>query len=304
MNAMKYTFCVGSIVVVTATASAHECQRTARMQLTAANLELREDYEERLAVCLNLGDYSERLECVLDAIIEYGEGALLAREQYQARLNLCTKLGGGIYDPEIDPDNFTTVIDNEYLPFPVGAHWVYESETDEGLETIDITVLPETRVICGVECVSVRDVVSLDGEPVEDTIDWYAQDMDGNVWYFGEISFNFEDGFVANIDGSWLAGEDGAKPGIVMLGNPTVGTTYRQEWLLGEAEDAATVLSTNATVEIDFDTFTNCVQTEDFLPPEPDALEHKYYAPGIGFIYETKADSDETVELISVSGLP
>lgn len=221
----------------------------------------------------------------------------------QARLDLCELLGGGAYDPEIDPANFVDEIDNPYLPFPVGAEWVYESETEDGLETIVVTVLEETREIMGVECVSVRDTVSIDGKLLEDTIDWYAQDLDGTVWYFGEISFNYEDGFIADIEGSWLAGVDGAKPGIVMLGDPVVGTTYRQEWLLGDAEDAATVLDDDVSVTLGIGTFDHCVQTEDFLPPEPDEIENKFYAPGIGFIYETKVGEDETVELISYSGL-
>ena len=87
---LKAILCLGLLAALATTSSAqNECRRTARMQQTAANLELRADLEERLAVCLNLGDYSERLECTLDALIEYGEGALLARDQYQARLQLC-----------------------------------------------------------------------------------------------------------------------------------------------------------------------------------------------------------------------
>lgn len=279
------------------------CVTTASLQVKAEILELKEDALIAIATCSNLTDPAERTECLHEARAEFIESMELAQEKYEARLDLCEKLGGGAYDPVIDPTYFVDEIDNPYLPYPVGAEWVYEAETDEGRETIVVTVLEETREILGVECVSVRDVVSIDGEPVEDTIDWFAQDLDGNVWYFGEISFNFEDGFVADIDGSWLAGVDGAKPGIVMLGTPTEGTTYRQEWWLGEAEDAGTVLSTDATARIDLGTFEDCVQTADFLPPEPDALEHKFYAPGIGMVLETKPGEDETVELVSYKGL-
>ncbi len=279
------------------------CIKTAKAQRRAAMLELKDDFHVAMATCLNLTDPEEKEECQDEAKDEYLEGKQLAHEQYQARLDLCGLLEDDAYDPEIDPDDFSTLIDNPYLPFPVGAEWVYESETEEGLETIVVTVLPETREILGVECVSVRDVVSLEGVPVEDTIDWYAQDLEGNVWYFGEISFNFEDGYVEDIEGSWLAGKDGAKPGKVMLGTPVVDETYRQEWLLGDAEDAATVLDLDASVTLGLITYDHCIETGDFLPPEPDAYEHKFYAPGIGFIYETKEGSDETVELISHTGV-
>ncbi len=279
------------------------CETTAHLQAEAAKFELREELNVMIATCLNLTDPAERLECMREARAEFVENKELAQEQLEARLDLCQLLGGGAYDPEIEPDDFSTTVDNPFFPLKVGATWIYESDTDEGLEVIEVTVLAETREILGVECVSVRDTVTLEGEFVEDTIDWYAQDDDGNVWYFGEISFNYEDGFVENIDGSWLAGLDGAKPGIVMLGAPTVGTTYRQEWLLGDAEDAATVLSIDASVTIGIGTYGGCVQTADFLPPEPDALEHKFFAPGIGFIYETKPGETETLELVSVTGL-
>jgi hypothetical protein len=279
------------------------CRKTAFLQSKSAFFELREELLARSAACLNLTDPEARAECMEESQEAFEEDRILMHEVYMARLDLCDLLGGGAYDPEIDPANFSTVVNNPYLPFPVGAQWDYESMTDEGLETIHIEVLPDTRTILGVECISVRDVVSLDGEAVEDTIDWYAQDGAGNVWYFGEISFSFEEGFVSSIEGSWLSGVDGAKPGIVMLANPIPGTTYRQEWLLGDAEDAATVLDDDVTVTIGLGTFTNCVQTADFLPPEPDALEHKFFAPGIGFIFETKPGSTETLELVGYSGL-
>ena len=277
------------------------CDATAKLQRQAAQNQLRADALTNIAICKNLSDPADQDECLFEARLSWAEELELLEDQYEARLDLCDLLGGGLYDPAIDPDDFTDIVDNPYLPFPEGAQWEYVSETDEGTETILITVLEERREILGVECISVRDVVYLEGEPVEDTIDWFAQDDEGNVWYFGEISFNYDDGFVEDVEGSWLSGVDGAKPGIVMLGDPMLGVTYRQEWLLNEAEDAATVLGVGVTVDVGGTTYLNCVETHDFLPPEPDASETKYYAPGIGFIYETKADSDETVELVSYS---
>lgn len=282
------------------------CKQTARLQKRAAQFELNEEYKVAIATCKNILDDEERKECITEAREDRKEGKQLLKAQLKARLKLCAKLGGGAYDPEIDPEDFSNVIDNEFFPLPVGATWTYTSETEEGTETIVVTVLDQTREIMGVECQAVQDTVTLEGIFLEDTTDYYAQDSDGNVWYFGEISFNYdEEGFVEDIDGSWISDVEGAKPGIVMLADPTLNTTYRQEWWLGEAEDAGTVVGIDETVMIDgFADFTGCVKTEDFLPPEPDALENKFFAPGIGFIYETKDDSDETVELVSTSLLP
>ncbi len=306
MNTTTTVLVVGLLAALSTPADAGGdiCEKTAKLQKSSAAFELKEELKVSLAVCENLTDPVARAECRQQARADYQENKQLANDQFLARLDLCDLLGGGAYDPDIDPDEFSTTIDNPFLPFPVGAMWLYEGESEDGMEFIEIEVLDSTREILGVECVSVRDVVyDEDGEAVEDTIDWFAQDSDGNVWYFGEISFNYEDGFIADVEGSWLAGVDGAKPGIVMLADPTVGVTYRQEWLLGDAEDAATVLSVDATLSIGLGMFDDCVQTADFLPPEPDELEHKFYAEGIGFLFETKPGEDETVELVGYTGL-
>ena len=113
-------------------------------------------------------------------------------------------------------------------------------------------MLDETREVMGIEVRVVHDVVTEDGEVIEDTFDWYAQDADGNVWYFGEETKEFEDGKVSTTAGSWEAGVDGAQPGILVPAEPEVGMTYRQEYYAGEAEDAAAVLSLDEKVEVPF----------------------------------------------------
>jgi hypothetical protein len=159
-------------------------------------------------------------------------------------------------------------------------------------------------VILGVTTIVVRDVVVDDeGGFVEDTDDWFAQDVAGNVWYFGEIAKNYEDGEFVDIEGSWTAGVDGAKPGIVMPASPTVDAVYRQEFALGNAEDAAEVLGTSESATTPGGSCAGtCVLTRDFTPIEPDALEHKYYAPGIGLILELDPESGERTELVSIGG--
>jgi hypothetical protein len=196
------------------------------------------------------------------------------------------------------------VIDNPFLPFIPGTTWTYEGETDEGTETIVVEATAETRVILGVTCTVVRDRVYLEGELIEDTQDWFAQDAHGNVWYFGELSYELEGGEIVSIEGSWEAGVDGARPGIVMPATPEVGQVYRQEFLLAEAEDMGEILGLNASVTVPYGPFSGCRQTRDFSPLSPGSLEHKFYAAGVGLVLEQHPRSGSRVELISLTHTP
>ena len=211
------------------------------------------------------------------------------------------------YAPNIDPSNFVKEVDNPYFPLEPGTTWVYEGQTPEGTERVEDTVLRETKRVMGVECVVLRDRVWLNGELIEDTVDWHAQDKEGNVWYFGEYTKEYENGKVVSTGGSFVAGEKGALPGIIMPADPKVGDSYRQEYYKGEAEDMAEVISVdgsalNDAVSTPYDSFSKDVLvTKDWNPLEPDILEHKYYAPGIGLIGETKVTGPaEKLELIDL----
>ena len=127
-----------------------------------------------------------------------------------------------------------------------------------------------------------HDVVTEDGELVEDTYDWYAQDTDGNVWYLGEDTKEYVDGKFAGTAGAWEAGVDGAEAGMVMPAHPEVGKAYRQEYYEGEAEDEGEILSLDERAEVPYGSFTDVLMTKDSTPLEPDILEHKFYAKGIG----------------------
>jgi hypothetical protein len=199
----------------------------------------------------------------------------------------CEHNGGGSYDPNIDPANFGGPIDNPYLPLKPGSVYHYRTTTDEDTESITVTVTHGVKVILGVNCVVVHDVASVDGDVEEDTFDWYAQDKDGNVWYFGEDTRSFgEDG--VSTKGSWEAGVNGAKPGIVMKAHPKVGDAYRQEFSPGVAEDRAEVIGVGETVSVPFGTFSNCIRTKDFSDLEPDTIENKLFAPGVGEVSAEK----------------
>jgi len=207
---------------------------------------------------------------------------------------------GASYAPEIDPANFSNVVDNPYFPLLPGTKWVYEGMTEDGLERVEIEVLSDTREVMGVPVVVFQDFVYLDGELIEETWDWFSQDSEGNVWYFGEETYELEDGERINASGAWEAGVDGAQPGIVMFADPAahVGETYRLEYYQGEAEDMAELLSTSESLAIDLGSFENVVQTYDFTPLDPEAQEHKFYAEGIGVIQEVDLTTGDTVDLI------
>jgi len=194
---------------------------------------------------------------------------------------------GASYDPKIRPKDFVSKVDNPYFPLTPGARYVYEGHTDAGDERIVVEVTDQTKKVLGVTTVAVRDTAYVDGQLEEDTTDWYAQDRDGNVWYFGEATQTFDaSGKPKSKKGSWLAGVRGAKPGIQMQGDPQPGKPYRQEFLRGEAEDFAKVLSASSSATVPFGTFPKAVKTKEFTPLEPKLLEEKYYAPGIGLVLE------------------
>jgi hypothetical protein len=186
----------------------------------------------------------------------------------------------------LDPADFTTEIDNPYWPMTPGSRWVYRETDQEGnVQRVEVTVTDQTKTIAnGVVARVVHDVVSEDGEPVEVTDDWYAQDSAGTIWYLGEDTAEYENGKVVSREGSFEAGVGGAQAGIAVPGHPEVGLAYRQEYYAGEAEDKARVLSLDAQASVPFGSFDGVLQTEDTNPlskPQPE-VEHKFYARDVG----------------------
>ena len=180
---------------------------------------------------------------------------------------------------ELDPAEFTKRIDNLYWPMTPGSRWVYREDGE--LEVV-VTVTDRKKVVDGIDALVVHDVVREDGEVIEDTFDWYAQDADGNVWYLGEDTKELENGKVVRTEGSWEAGVDGAQAGIIVPADPEPGVKYRQEHYAGEAEDRGEVLSVDAEVTVPYGSFDDALRTKDTTPLEPGLVEHKYYARGIG----------------------
>jgi hypothetical protein len=212
---------------------------------------------------------------------------------------------GGDYQVAVEPSDFVTGIDNPWLPLTAGSTWVYESVGGEEVERIEVVVLQETRDVMGVVSTVVRDTVTVDGELVEDTYDWYAQDAEGNVWYMGEETAEYENGEVISTAGAWEAGVDGALPGIVMQAEPEVGDAYRQEFYPGEAEDMAEVVRVGVAEELAEESFEDLVVIEEWTPLEPDVIEAKSYAAGVGVVLEEVIEGGSgRIELVSFTPGP
>ena len=206
------------------------------------------------------------------------------------------------YQPLISPAEFSTEISNPMFNLPVGKLMVYEATTEDGKERIEIRIRPELRKIMGVQTLVYNDRVFLDGQLVEETNDYLAQHKDGSVWYFGETVDNYADGKFLDHKGSWIAGEDGALPGIWIRGQQVVGDVYRMEYYKGKAEDMAKVLETGLTVKVAAGTFEGCTKVYEWTPLEPDAKEHKYYCPAAGGQALSEHLTDKVrVELVKVA---
>jgi hypothetical protein len=186
--------------------------------------------------------------------------------------------------PDFDPHDFVQVVDNRFFPLRPGTRYIYKGVEDGETETNVTVVTHDRKNILGISAVVVFDRVFVHGELKEKTFDWYAQDEDGNVWYLGEDTREYEDGRIVSREGSWEAGKNGAEPGIIMLAHPRIGDKYRQEFLAGEAEDVATVAATGLDVTVPYGTFHHCIKTVEFTRLEPGVKEAKLNCPGIGFV--------------------
>ena len=184
----------------------------------------------------------------------------------------------------LDPADFSADITHPYWPMKPGTRWTYR-DVDEKGEVQDVVIVSTTetkKLANGITARVVRDTVRSDGELVEDTFDWYAQDSAGNVWYLGEDTAEFENGKIVTRAGSFEAGAGGALPGILLPAEPQVGQKYRQEYLKGEAEDNGEVLGINQLVEVPTGRYRDALLTRDTSSLEPTVVQYKLYAPGIG----------------------
>lgn len=271
---MLAVFLVTAFLLVGSPANAADkkpCYETADYALKACKNAADEVYNLALGRCENIPEGQQKA-CEKLAQQDKAASNDECTDQLKARNSVCKELGGGAYNPIIDPANFETPDISKqdpktYFPLKKGVYTYFSYKVDStgvidttAIEKDVVTVFdinqtdnPATRSILNVPCRVVHDVVTdltvggKDGQKTEDTTDWYALDKDGNVWYFGEIAQQFKDNALVGIDGSWTAGKDEAKPGYIMRANPKPGMVYRQEFALGEAEDMARVVNNKVT---------------------------------------------------------
>jgi hypothetical protein len=231
-------------------------------------------------------------------------GGSTAKAPAPVAVKTSTAPSGPAYNPKIVPSRFSARITNPYLPWKPGTRWVYTGTKDGQPQRVEVTVTHERKTIMGVPCVVVRDVVTVNHTLHEKTVDWYAQDRSGNVWYFGEDTAEYTNGVVTSTAGTWEAGVDNAKPGIVMKSHPRPGGFYRQEYRPGVAEDQARILSVTNRERVPAGTFTHVVLTRDIDPLNPDKKEIKSYARGVGPIHviRTRSAHHEEIKLVSKRG--
>jgi hypothetical protein len=191
---------------------------------------------------------------------------------------------------------------NPFFPLVPGTTFVHEGETADGFEHDEFTVTKKTKKIVGVVCLVVHDRAWVDGELAEDTFDYLAPDDQGNVWYFGEDTRELEDGVVVSTEGSWLAGVDGAVPGVLVPGSPQAGMSYRQELAEGVAEDMARVLRVDGRASVPYGDFDGCLVTKEWTPLSPGSVEYKTYAPGVGLVLVEEPTGGMTarIELVAI----
>jgi hypothetical protein len=194
---------------------------------------------------------------------------------------------------------FVPTIDNPWFPLKTGAEWTSKGIKD-GQPTVDhYVVTGQTKQILGVTCSVIKDTLTAKGKVVEGTWDWYAQDAQGNVWYFGEDTKEYDAaGNVKSTAGTWQAGVNGATPGIFMPADPQIGQGGHQEYLKGQAEDQFKVISLTGSVTVPAGTFTNCLETQETTALEPGVVDHKFYVKGIGQVSESTVKGPKETSLL------
>lgn len=254
--------------------------------------------------CNNEKDAADRATCLSDAKAALRDATQLCGAQRQKRNDLCADLGEAPYDPAFEPSQFVdpreigrSVAPNPWFPL-TRRTLVYKSAD----ETVRVVTTDKVKIIDRVPCLVVLDTVEVNGAVTEATTDWFAQDVHGNVWYCGEGTAEYgEDGIPVNVDGSFQADVNGARPGIIAKAAPAVGDVYRQEFDLGNAEDTAKVLSLHGSAtSLAASCASTCLVTEESTPLAPGAIENKYYKPGVGFIFQLKPATGETLQLVEI----
>ena len=277
------------------------CRQTSKKADRACQGSAQSDYSLALAKCDNVAQASARKICQEQASKDRNDAKRTCKDQLAARQTVCDKVGPAPYDPVIDPANFVTKIDNPYYPLTPGTTHIFRAQNADGVVTQTVAVTHNTVVIQGVTCVEVHDTVTLNDVVDEDTLDWFAQDRDGNVWYFGENTRQISGGLTTSVEGTFKAGLNGDKAGIIMKAHPAVGDFFRQEFVLGMGEDAEEVVGVNESVTVPYGSFTGCVEVQETTALESEEIVHDFYAVGVGPVLSLTMPTNERLELVQIT---
>jgi hypothetical protein len=214
-----------------------------------------------------------------------------------------TNVGHHAYLAPFHPANFhhPTVITNPYYPLAVGATWRWKGQFRNQPYDQEDVVLNYTRKIDGVVTRPEVDRDLVKGKIIAGSIDYYAQDDQGNVWYLGEATEHYVGGKLTDHADSWIAGKGGALPGIFMPAHPTQGKrSYQQEYAPNVAADVEHIVNISRSVCEPVRCYAHVVQANETTVLSPGVLAAKYYAPGVGLIGEdTLAGDPYSYRLIS-----
>ncbi len=190
---------------------------------------------------------------------------------------------------------YVPLVDHAYFPLLPGSHWTLAGDEDGLPKREEVRVLDEPHLILGIACTAVVEDVFVDGVLTESTTQWFAQDIDGNVWRFGEESLEYGGGPAVPTEDSWRAGVAGKRAWIFFASDPQPGDIYAGN--RGDGWDQNEVLSVNAFAAVPAGAFLNCLDVEETNPDDPDDLDRILYGPGVGRVSE--ASSTGTVQLTS-----
>ncbi len=196
----------------------------------------------------------------------------------------------------------STVITNPFFPVVPGTKWRWKGQY-RGLPYVQADWVPHyTRLIDGVVTQPVIDEDIVSGRIIAGSIDYYAQDDQGNVWYLGETTSHYVNGKLTDHADSWIAGRKGALPGIFMPAHPALRSPhYQQEYAPNLAADVARVINTSASTCVPLHCFQDTVEFLETSVLNPGVVSAKYYAPGVGLIKEnTLAGDPYAYGLVSV----
>ena len=187
-------------------------------------------------------------------------------------------------------------ITNPWLPLSSLKQDVIEGAEGGKKTRVLRTVMPDVRRSFKVgdqwvEALVVEDRAFEDGKIAEVAIDYFAQDDNGTVYYFGEDVDEYKDGKVINHDGSWLLGRDTPVPGVLFPGEVKPGAKWVSEDVSAEISEKDEIVSVSETVTVPAGTFKNCVKVKESLGDG--TTEYKYYAKGVGVIREQPPEGDE-----------